>query len=826
MRAVSTILLLTLLVCKGHSQGTTPESKSGKISGKVVDSVSGSPIEYATITLYQGSSPKPVAGISTDKKGQFNMDNLALADYRLVVDFIGYGSRTLPIKVTSRQPAVNLGVITLSNQAQTLAGVTITGQKKLIESKIDKIVYNAERDLTSQTGVATDILQKVPQVSVDVDGNVELQGSSNILFLINGKPSTIFGSNITDVLQAIPASEIKSIEVITNPGARYDAKGSGGIINILLKHNTAQGINGNLSLTAGTLLQNGSFNLDAKKGNWAINAFVNGNARLSRTTPSTSLRTSTDTATEATALLQQDGANTFTRHGYQSGVGFDWTITEKNDLSGGLNYQNFGNRAHGYVNQLEQTQTTAGGPFQDLSTINHTSHAFTQYSFDPNLSFKHNFSRKDQELEIILDGSFAHNSSTAGNDQYLQPKDSLSYATRNDNPAKENEYEAMVNYTQPLRENISLGLGGKFSGYDITSSANASLWNPFANSYLYDSALSNNLNYHQRVYAAYAELNFPITKAIDARLGGRYERTQINSFYANAHESIHNGYNTIIPSIFLLHKLGETQTIKLSFTIRINRPDYSDLNPFINTSDPKNITTGNPSLKAEIWDRYEASYSKEFGKIGSFITTLYYRQSNGDIQPFIVYYPSFTVGDTAYTNVSVTTRQNIGIEKNAGVNLFADLHPTDKFSIRSNMIVFYRYTINQVDPGYNSHTTIYRFNINTAYQFTSNFAAEFFGNFNSHHHEAQGYYPSFISYNIALRKQFWNKKGSLALTANNIFANSVSQRTELFGPGFTSNSVRQIPFRSIGINFTWKFGYLVIKKEKQDDTPDLSLPQQ
>jgi len=148
-----------------------------------------------------------------------------------------------------------------------------------------------------------------------------------------------------------------------------------------------------------------------------------------------------------------------------------------------------------------------------------------------------------------------------------------------------------------------------------------------------------------------------------------------------------------------MRKLDESQTVKLSFTIRINRPDYSDLNPFINTSDPKNISTGNPILKPEIWDRYEAVYTKDLGKTGSFMFTLYYRQSNGDIQPFIVYYPSIQVGDTTYTNVAVTTRKNIGIEENAGANLFFDLHLSEKLNIRSNIIYFYRHTINQVDPG-------------------------------------------------------------------------------------------------------------------------------
>ncbi|HEV2355067.1 MAG TPA: TonB-dependent receptor, partial [Puia sp.] len=663
--------------------------------------------------------------------------------------------------------------------------------------------------------------------SIDVDGNVELQGSSNILFLIDGKPSTIFGANITDVLQAIPASEIRSIEVITNPGAKYDANAAGGIINIILKHSLAQGVNGDLSLTAGTIIQNGSFNMTARKGKIGATAFFNGNARLSTSTPTSSVRTSTDTSTKTMAILQQDGSSDFTRHGFQSGLSMDWSITPKNSLSGGLNYHDFGNRSTGYVNQLQESQDVAGGAYLDSSSINRISSGFSQYSLDPSLDYKREFDNKDQELEIEMDGSFAHPSISAGNDQYTLPQDSLIYGTRNTNPAKENEYEIKLDYTQPLHQGVNLGMGGKYSGYDISSIANALVWNPYSMSYTYDAALSNNLDYHQRVYAGYAELNFPIGKSIDARLGGRYERTQLTSFYANAQKTIDNGYNTLIPSIFLMKKIGETQTLKLNFTIRINRPDYSDLNPFINTSDPKNISTGNPSLKPEIWDRYEASYNKDFGKLGSFMITAFYRQSNGDIQPFIVYYPTLEVGDTTYTNVDLTTRQNIGVEENLGTNLFLDLHANDKFSVRSNVLLFYRHTINHVDTGYNSSTAIYRFNINAVYQFSRDFAAEFFGNFRSHHHEAQGFYPAFISYDLALRKLFWNRKGSVALTVNNVFSKYVNQRTDLYGPEFVSSSLRKVPYRSIGINFTWKFGRLIIKKEKPDDNPiDLNAPAQ
>jgi hypothetical protein len=196
--------------------------------------------------------------------------------------------------------------------------------------------------------------------------------------------------------------------------------------------------------------------------------------------------------------------------------------------------------------------------------------------------------------------------------------------------------------------------------------------------------------------------------------------------------------------------------------------------------------------------------------------TLFYRENHNDIQPFIVYYPSLKIGDSTYTNVSVTTRENIGLEKNMGSNLFGDLHFTSKLNVRSNLFFFYRHTINAIDKGYNSHSFNYRFNMNATYQFSNTF----FGNFNSPRHEAQGRYPSFTSYSMAIRKQFWNKKGSFALTAINPFNKYINQETNLFGPNFNVVSIRKIPFRSVGINFTWKFGKLTFKKGEEEGNKD------
>ena len=593
------ITLLAFLLVASYGQVKVNGKLSGKISGKIIDSTTNLPLEYATITLYTAGKTKPLTGTTSDSTGNFTIAKIPHGIYNIVIEFVGFRTINLnDIVVDQGHEVIDLHRIFTNKKSTVLQSVVVTAPGNLVENKIDKLVYNAEKDITSQTGVATDILKKVPQISVDVDGNVELEGSTDIRFLINGKPSTIFGSNITDVLQSIPANQIKSIEVITNPGAKYDAQGTGGIINIILKHNTVQGINGNVSLTVGTIVQNGSINLNARKGKFGLNAFVNGNARLTTTTQNSLQRVSTDTATKTESLLQQDGSTQFNRHGFQSGIGFDWTPSDRNNLSGALNYHNFGNKSTGMINQLEQTQEMPGGVFSSINSTFQTNSAFRQYSFDPSLNYKHNFKNKEQQLEIGIDGSFAHNLITSGSDQYLQPQDSLIYGTRNNNPAKENEYEMMIDYAQPLSKDVNFGVGGKFSGYNIASTADALLWNPYLNGYFYDSALSNDLNYHQRVYAGYAEINFPVGSLFEARLGGRYERTQVNSFYANSQQKVEEGYNTFIPSIFLMKKIGDNQTFKLNFTIRINRPDYADLNPYINASDPKNVYTGNPEFKA------------------------------------------------------------------------------------------------------------------------------------------------------------------------------------------------------------------------------------
>jgi ferric enterobactin receptor len=527
------------------------------LTGKVIDSLSGEPLNYATVTLFLTADKKPVNGSITDVKGMFSVNNISDGIYKVVIEYSGYKPFTFSNILVNRQNMpLDLKTITLVKKAVMLQTVTISAKPKIVENKIDKIVFNAEQDITSQSGVATDILKKVPQVSVDIDGNVELAGSTSVRFLINGKPSSAFGNNITDVLQSIPASQIKSIEVVTNPGAKYDAQGLGGIINIILKKNTARGINGNLSLTAGTRHENGSFNFNARNKGFGINAFFSGNTKLNSITPSVYDRVANSSLDSTTELLHQEGSSGLTRHGVETGLGFDWTYHTKNNFSGSVNYNNFGRSGSGYSNQSQQIFDAAGSLLSDIETLNKSASSFLFQNIDINLDYRRTFNKEGRELEISATNSFGNNSGLSNNNQYLLPEDSLIYGINNVNPGKEKENEISIDYAEPISEKVILGIGGKLNLYDINSSSAVTSFEPNNKAFLYDSTLSNSFRYRQKIYAAYTELSFPVGHLFDAKIGGRYERTDIDSYYSQAQQQINSpGYNTFVPSVFFLRKL-------------------------------------------------------------------------------------------------------------------------------------------------------------------------------------------------------------------------------------------------------------------------------
>jgi ferric enterobactin receptor len=820
--------LLTLLFFPFVQAQQNAPAGAGKavITGRVIDSLSRQPVEYASITVSAKKDGSPVGGGITSVKGVFTLDGLAAGSYNFTINAIGFGARTIgPVSVTGKGPQ-SLGDIVVSKKVVDLQTVTVVAPRGLIENKIDKMVYNAEKDITSQGGVATDVLKKVPMVSVDVDGNVQLQGNSNILFLINGRPSSIFGNNLADALQSIPASQIKNIEVITSPGAKYDAEGTGGIINIVLKDNRLSGINSNISLSAGSRLENGSFNLNARKGNFGMNAFISGNAQLPSTTLNSSTRRSNDSSGHLADQLLQNGNGRFHRNGYESGLGLEWEMDKTNTLSANVGFDNFGNNTRSaYQQQETQYDGLSGNPVANLFSGVNSSSQFRAQSLDWNVRYKRTFSQEDRELEISMDGSFGRTRSSYGQTQGLPSGDSTFAGSQGSSAGHDRESNIRLDYVQPLGEKIKLETGGRIQDRQISSTSPYYSYDGDNASYRYDTSQSNSLTYHRHVYAGYASLTFPAFNFLDIKGGLRYERTETDAGFSKAPGTNIPGYNTFAPSLVLSHPFGDEQSLKLSYTHRIQRPDYRSLNPYVNASDPKNLTRGNPFLQPEISNNIDLTYGRSFDGGSALNVVLFYHRSDQDIQPFIGYFPSFALGDSVYTNVAVSTPMNVGSENNYGLNLYGSVPVGKKLNLRSNLSFFDRY-ITTGNLGGNAVSSFnYRVNLNATYQVTNTFVMEFFGNFNSARNEIQGRYPSFTSYNFAARKQFWKKKGSIALTTTNPFGLYVNQATVVSGTNFTLNSLRQLPYRSFGINFTFKFGKLEFKKDKEENKDIPSPPE-
>lgn len=795
----------------------------GRIAGRVIDSLSKKPIEYATISLIKKENKKIVNGSLADEKGAFKIENVDEGIYTLSIFFIGYATKEIKeIDINKNHLEIALGDIQISAKETKLKEVTISAEKDLIENKIDKMVYNVDKDVTSQAGVVSDVLKKVPQVSVDVDGNVELQGNPNIRFLINGKPSVIFGNSIAEVLQSIPASQIKSIEVITSPGAKYDAEGTGGIINIILKKNKMQGMNGNVSLSAGSRLENGSINLNMRKGNFGANAFFSGNGQLRSTTINSQNRFSSDNT--SSSRLLQNGTSDFSRKGYQSGLGFDWEMTSKDNFSGSLGYNYFGNNNLGGANRETILQSSTGNVTSDVMDAITSSNLFHLQNIDWELSYKRKFKKEDQELEISYNSSNGNNYSHYDQTQKHISPETIYNSSYGNNTGLENESNFLINYTHPLSEKFLIETGAKTELNHINSDYNVYLLNTFSGAYDFNNSQSSILDYKRNVYAGYVSTTFKTFNILDVKTGVRYEYTQAKANFSNSGIVNMNPYNTIVPSIVIAHTFKNEQTLKLSYTRRIERPDYRDINPFVNASDPKNITTGNPNLRPEIGDKIELGYNRRFAKKGSINTTLFYRGNSDDIQPYTRYYSTFKVGDSTFTNVAISTRENIGHENNFGLNLFGSIPITEKINIRGNISGFERYIFTGISSKGDIHGFNYRINTNVTYQVSNTLAIELFGNFNSPRINAQGTMPSFTTYNFAFRKQIFNKNGSIALTATNFLNEYVTQNTNLTGDNFTLNNSRQLPYRSFGINFTYKFGKLEFIKEKREEDINLTNP--
>lgn len=741
-----------------------------KIDGIVLNKDNHQPVAYATIIVNDPVTGKTLNGAVAGETGAFTVNGLKKGTYTIIIDFIGYTRQELK-GINASQ---HLGTIYMTAAGKSLNEVVVTSHASAIENKTDRVIYNVAADITSQGGVATDILKKVPQVTVDIDGNVELQGNSNIRFLINGKPSAMFGTSLADALAAIPASQIKRIEAITSPGAKYDAQGTGGIINILLKDNPTQGMNGTVSLSAGTRLENGSVNLNFRKNKFGMNVFFSGNEQLTSRTPSSRTRYTFDTESQMTQSTNTD----FSRKAYQSGMGFEY-----GDLTGGLSYSYFGNRS------VASTWQQPGDLYFTSDTRNHTG------ALDWNLGYRRHLGKEGRELYFLYSGS-----SGSPYSSFIQG------ATQSWTPGIDLQHNFSVDYTHTISEHLSFESGAKVILHHFNNTATS----------IPDSTQSYVFDYRMNIYAAYLSAKFVLFRQFDVVAGGRYEYTTI------AMGTIPS-YGEFLPAVNISRKFGEYQSLKLAFTRRIERPD-KELNPFVNLSDPYNITMGNPYLKPEIGNNAELGYSRNFKKGGNIYVALMERINTNDLKTYTAYYAAYPVGDSLYKDVTVTTRTNIGEEYNTGIIVTGALPLTKRLNLRENLMVYNKHVVNQLDNGNKTNGLSWRLNMNATYNFPRDFVAEAFGEYRSAWNSIQGRVPQVINYTLACRKLFWHRNAGIGLTATNPFNQYIRQVTTVHTGNYSGWYLRMVPYRSFGVSMTYKFGKLQFKKEKGHEEDYLNNP--
>ncbi len=484
-------------------------------------------------------------------------------------------------------------------------------------------------------------------------------------------------------------------------------------------------------------------------------------------------------------------------------------------MTGSFQYNNFSNERSGVTNQQE-TAYDAGNNILSHTDINrHSASSYATTSLDWSLGYKHKFKRDGEELEVNYNSSYGMPILQYSQDQ-RNPGAAGPYAgNASYNPGTDNSTNISVDYTRPVTEKATIEAGAKSSFSNINSETDVSTLTPSTGEYQKDARQSYSLNYKMNVYAGYVSASFPLFRFLDVKAGFRVEHTDVAISYATVHIP---SYNTYVPSVTFSHKLSEKQFVKLSYSHRIERPEYDELNPFLNLSDPYNINTGNPLLKPEIGDNMELGYNRSFDNGANFYVAIGERINSHDIKPFTTFYPDYTIGDSVYHNVSITNRQNIGTEYNFGLTITGSAPVAKKLNLRGNLNIFNRHIVNNVDPvNPVTNSLTCRVSMNLGYELPHDLALEAFGNYRSPWRNIQGKNPQQLGYTIAARKQFWNKKASVGITATNFFRNYLQQVSTIGTSAYESYNVREMPVRSFGITFSYKFGKLEFKEKKHDN---------
>lgn len=784
------------------SAEAAPKGNS-KISGMVVDSTGGKGVEFASVALYNASGNAPIDGATADETGKFEISKVAPGTYRLLISFIGYKDKSVANIKIEKGKDISLGKVTLSTNVQNLAEVTVTGEKSMVEEKVDRLVYNAEKDITAKGGDAADILRKVPMLSVDLDGNVSLRGSGNIRVLVNNKPSTIIASNVADALKQIPADMIKSVEVITSPSAKYDAEGSGGIINIITKKNNLQGLTLNIDSGVGNRGTNLGLNGSYRKGKMGFT--LGGFGRAFYNKADSYLNQTTFGKDQPFNTYQNSTAKDRGMFGHYS-LGWDYDLGKNQALSAGLRYgtRNFIQKQNLFIDQY------AGDSLMSNSS-RYVKRKDLSGTIDLNVDYIRTF-KPQQEWSIST--LYSRTGLTNNfNTNFLGESGTTVGGQKNDNKNENSEFTIQTDYTTPIKKNqsIEFGVKGIFrkvnSDYSYLTAGESGV-------YLLDPTNpAGALNYSQNVGAGYVSYTLSTSNKYTFKVGTRYEYTGITADQGEKGKVSIPNYGNLVPSINVSKNLKNGTSLKAGYNRRIQRPGIQQLNPNVNLSNPQNISTGNPSLSPELTDNFELALSTNVKKTYLNVS-VFARQTNNSITRVASAVDSLA-------GAVVTTFENIGKQSAYGINIFANVYITPKWTVNGSIDLLQSYmegrtigldgvSIPVKNDGFN-----YGGRLMSQVQLKKGWAVQGFGFYRGKEVQLQGTRTGFYMYSLGIKKDLPNKKGSIGFGAENFLTKGVKFTSDLRSPQFNQTSSTQLYNRNFKITFNYSIGKMSFDAPKK-----------
>lgn len=823
MKKKMSIVLAGMLLC--FAPDMFANETDGKIKGIVMDGELGGPLEFVTVQVKAKGSDKIVQGSVTGSDGNYTIGGLKKGEYVVTFSYIGYEEVSKNISISSDNQILSLGELTLAEDTNQLGEVEVVAKRPQMRFEIDRKVFDATQDIAAEGGSASDLLSNIPSVEVDNEGSVSLRGNSSVTIWINGKASGLTADNQADILDMMPAGDIKQVEVITNPSARYSPEGTAGIINIILKDDRKPGYYGSVKVgadTDGGYQASGNINYSSSK----VDAYANLNYRNREFKGGgiTSRLNTTDNS-----FLDQTNDSKRQYNNWFGRFGATWHITKSDDLAfnvtgmtgGGDNSENI------HYNSIDSQKNT----IYTSDRITNGDSDMKMYNLE--LNYVHKFS-ENSNIDLMVsnnqwrrDGMNIFRQSTV----YTDPSQTANplYQTQ-ENDIKDKTWEVQADYTNKISDMARIE-----AGYKGTFQRNASPVDTYtgttAEDIRQDESLYNRFLYNQDVHALYMTYGGKWNKlSYQAGLRGEYWRVDTRSldfdqeFNDKASETFEKDYFKLFPSAFISYALPKNNELQVNYTRRLRRPWGGQLNSFRNISDASNISFGNPELTPEYSHSFELNYIKSWESGHTLSLSGYYRSTDDVIQRIRF----LNMED----NVMYTTSENVAKSQASGLEivgkdkLFKILDLTTTVNLYYSKLDGFSYLPQGAEtPVIGDTDESFAWNVRMIANFSLPWGVSLqgTGNYNSKQLMAQGHREPNYSVDLGLRKSFLSDKLTLSINARDLL-DSRKFRTVTAGDGFWQDSENWRGGRRVGFTLTYNFGNMNKKKDKsksRSEEPDM-----